>query len=293
MRKLDPRSQTKIANVLLAGQRKISLRGLARHMRADVCFNARGVFCRNGLGLCAIGELAGLGAIHVHDDAERYQLHQFRYGARFFLNKAAGANQNAATNNTGTANAFKSETTGGGNAAVTNSGTNFGGMLAATTAGGNATATNTGSDTGDINAVTLRVAMPLQPIPARSPADNIQARTIAGGNATANNSGSVTNGVGGGDIGGGNATATNSGNSGLSVLAFNTAGNGRRCHRDQFRYELGVGGSTNFGNATVINSGNNIVQPGDQNRRPRRSDSLQRQRHDDKFRQQSGGDITR
>src|SRR6266700_7064192 len=150
MRKFDPRSQTKIANALLAARRKIWLRGVAR--RCAPAFVSSRAVCY----AATVSAIALLASSPAHAQfmctTTPSDINCTNSGtAPFFLNKALGANQNAATTNSGTANAFESETTGGGNAAVTNSGSNFGGMLAATTAGGNATATNTGNDTGDVN----------------------------------------------------------------------------------------------------------------------------------------------
>jgi hypothetical protein len=75
-----------------------------------------------------------------------------------FINTAGGANQNATTTNSGTADGFESETTAGGNATATNSGTNNGAagfnLVAVAVNGGNAAATNTGNNAGEIGVET-------------------------------------------------------------------------------------------------------------------------------------------
>ena len=258
MRKLDPRSQTKIANVLLAGQRKISLRGLARR-HAQLFASASALCCAATVSAIALLASSPASAQFVCTTTAS-DINCANSGtAPFLLNKALGANQNATTTNSGTANAFESETTGGGNAAVNNSGTNLGGMLAVTTAGGNATANNSGSDSGDVNAATFLGGNATATNSGTITGGLLQAVTNTGGNATATNSGSVSNGVGALTIGGGNATATNSGTSGLSVIAFATAtGDATAINSGT---SLGVGAAAQAGNATATNSGTSTFNP--------------------------------
>ena len=154
MRKFNPRSQTKIANVLLAGQRKISLRGLAR--RHGQLFASAGALCCAAT-VSAIALLASSpAAAQFACTATATDRNCTNSGtALTFTDVAAGANQNDTVTNSGTANGFTSITTGGGNATATYSGSNTGGITAETLgASGNATAINSGNDTGDINAIT-------------------------------------------------------------------------------------------------------------------------------------------
>jgi outer membrane autotransporter protein len=256
MRKLDPRSQTKIANVLLAGQRKISLRGLAR--RHAQLFASAGA-------LCCAATVSALALLASSPAAAQFicittpsDINCTNSGtAPFLLNKALGANQNATTTNSGTANAFESETTGGGNAAVTNSGTNSGGMLAVTTAGGNATATNTGNDSGDVNAFTLNNGKATANNSGAIVGGHLLATTVSGGDAIASNSGSVALGVSAVTEGGGNATVNNSGINGMAAIAF-TLGGGDAIANNSGTSNGLVAVTEGGGNATAGNSGTNI-----------------------------------
>jgi hypothetical protein len=201
-----------------------------------------------------------------------------------FINTAGGANQNATTTNSGTADGFESETTAGGNATATNSGTNNGaagfnlvavavngGNAAATNTGnnageigveteggGNATANNSGSNTGGIVAFTMSGGNAAATNSGTNTSFGISAQTAGGGNATATNTGGNFGGTFASALGGGNATATNSGSNTNGVAAGTTNGNAT-ANNSGSNFENIISASTANGNATAINSGNNVA----------------------------------
>jgi hypothetical protein len=242
MRKFDPRSQTKIANALLAARRKIWLRGVARHC-APAFVSSRAVCCAATVSAIALLVSSPASAQFMcTTTASDINCTNSGTAAAPFTNNAAGANQNATTTNSGTADGFASQTTAGGNAAVTNSGSVASGVTAATLNGGDATATNSGSAGTGVAAVTLAGG---NATATNSGSTGVSSATLAlakvTGDATAINSG-TSNGVGAAAQAG-NATATNSGTSTFNPIT-KTGGI--------------VAATVVSGNATVTNSGSNL-----------------------------------
>src|SRR5947209_3097406 len=121
MRKFDPRLQTKIANALLAARRKIWLRGVACRCTPAFVSSRAACYAATVSAIALLASSPASAQFMCTTTPSDINCTNSGTAPVFFLNKALGANQNAATTNSGTANAFESETTGGGNATVTNS----------------------------------------------------------------------------------------------------------------------------------------------------------------------------